>query len=506
MKKVSILFFTLILSVTAISQQFKVVNFWLDAENPTARLMNMQDNMGKSCALLIVRINDYGVEFNGDIVGKPRLSKKIANTYELWIPGNTREIEVLPSNEASVYVSFKDYYAYPIEGKKVYVLELNNSGDEMQKIDASQESRNTYPVVQSEYDNNTQPDVETDNAESEPDVEQKYEEVETVEETYEPQVEQVYELPVEEKVEPVASLPEPEPVKEEIKPEPKLEQKEEVLPTENKLTVVEEVKEKPVEAVETPVEKRVEEQILDNGNISFTVEGVQFTMVYVEGGDFNMGAQRLKDTKPNYDVDAEGGESPVHNVIISNYYIGETEITQELWLAVMGKSQSRFFGNPQNPAERVSWEDAKEFITRLNAKTGKTFRLPTEAEWEYAARGGNKSQGYKYSGSDNIDDVAWNYENSSSKTYPVKTKKPNELGIYDMSGNVEEWCNDWSDNYKGRAQENPQGPKSGQYRTLRGGSYDAKAQNCRVSYRTCHYPSTRAINFGFRLVMSQTSK
>ena len=233
-----------------------------------------------------------------------------------------------------------------------------------------------------------------------------------------------------------------------------------------------------------------------SSNETITVNGVSFTMIKVEGGTFNMGATSEQGS------DAESDEKPVHSVTLSDYYIGETEVTQELWKAVMGSNPSYFKGS-QKPVEQVSWNDCKEFITKLNKLTGKNFRLPTEAEWEYAARGGNKSKGYKYSGSNTIGNVAWYTDNSSSKTHDVKTKTPNELGIYDMSGNVYEWCEDWYGNYSSGSQTNPTGPSTGSYRVLRGGSWLNNAKICRVSYRNSNYPDNRNNFNGFRLALSQ---
>lgn len=175
-------------------------------------------------------------------------------------------------------------------------------------------------------------------------------------------------------------------------------------------------------------------------------------------------------------------------------------MTQALWQAVMGSNPSGFKGS-NLPVERVSWEDCQAFITKLNQLTGKTFRLPTEAEWEYAARGGAKSRGYKYSGSNNIDDVAWYDDNSDDETHPVKTKAPNELGLYDMSGNVFEWCNDWYGDYSRSAQTNPTGPNTGSFRVYRGGSWVSGAGSCRVSFRNYDYPGYRFNLLGFRLVL-----
>ena len=226
----------------------------------------------------------------------------------------------------------------------------------------------------------------------------------------------------------------------------------------------------------------------------FYVNGVSFEMVYVEGGTFVMGATSEQGS------DAYDNEKPVHSVTLSGYYIGKCEVTQELWEAVMGSNPSNFKG-AQNPVERVSWNDCQNFIKKLNSLTGRTFRLPTEAEWEYAARGGNKSLHYKYSGSGNIGDVARYWDNSGKKTHAVGTKSPNELGIYDMSGNVMEWCSDWYGYYSAGAQTNPQGPSSGSYRVLRGGSWFISARDCRVSDRFNVDPDSSGSGDGLRLVL-----
>ena len=244
---------------------------------------------------------------------------------------------------------------------------------------------------------------------------------------------------------------------------------------------------------------KVFDEIVDSyGNSIITLNGsVVFKMIAVEGGTFQMGATSEQGN------DALDSEKPVHSVTLSDYYIGETEVTQELWTAVMGSNPSYFSGYPQRPVEKVSWNDCQEFITKLNQLTGKNFRLPTEAEWEYAARGGNKSQGYKYSGSNTIGDVAWYTDNSSSQTHDVKTKQANELGIYDMSGNVWEWSQDWYGDYSSSSQTNPTGPSSGSYRVLRGGSRSSFARGCRVSNRNYCDPGGRGSSLGLRLSLSQ---
>jgi formylglycine-generating enzyme required for sulfatase activity len=228
---------------------------------------------------------------------------------------------------------------------------------------------------------------------------------------------------------------------------------------------------------------------------TFTVNGVSFTMVDVEGGTFTMGATAEQGS------DAEINESPAHQVTLSSFSIGQTEVTQELWLTVMGSNPSWFKDDIQRPVEFVNWDECQEFITKLNEITGKSFRLPTEAEWEYAARGGNKSQGFKYSGSNNIDEVAWYSENSGSKTHAVGIKAPNELGLYDMSGNVYEWCQDWYGDYSADAQTNPTGAASGNYRVGRSGSWGSGTGYCRVSARSDLAPTGASARVGLRLAL-----
>ena len=229
-------------------------------------------------------------------------------------------------------------------------------------------------------------------------------------------------------------------------------------------------------------------------NLTFTVNGVTFTMVAVEGGTFTMGAT------PEQGDDALDGEKPAHQVTLSDYAIGQTEVTQALWVAVMGTNPSRFKDRPENPGELVDWNDCQAFITQLNQLTGKQFRLPTEAEWEYAARGGNKSQGYKYAGSNNVDEVAW-YSDNCNSTQSVGTKKANELGIYDMSGNVWEWCQDYYGSYTSAAQTNPTGPATGTDRIRRGVGWNGSSSSGRVSHRSSREQTYKYNSQGLRLAL-----
>ena len=225
------------------------------------------------------------------------------------------------------------------------------------------------------------------------------------------------------------------------------------------------------------------------------IQNLIANMVYVEGGTFTMGGTSEQGS------DAYNDEKPTHQVTLSSFSIGKYEVTQAEWQAVMGSNPSRFTGDSRRPVENVSWNDCQEFIRKLNAMTGKRFCLPTEAEWEYAARGGNRSRGYKYAGSDYIINVAWNTDNSCSTTHPVGTKSPNELGLYDMSGNVWEWCQDWCGSYSSNSQYNPIGPASGSSRVCRGGSWCNGARRCRVSNRFNYAPGNCHSYLGLRLVL-----
>lgn len=219
-------------------------------------------------------------------------------------------------------------------------------------------------------------------------------------------------------------------------------------------------------------------------------------MVYVSGGTFTMGSTSEQGS------DAYDDEKPTHNVTLSSYYICKYEVTQALWRAVMGSNPSNFKGD-NLPVECVSWNDCQTFINRLNSYTGRNFRLPTEAEWEFAARGGNYSRHYKYSGSNYIGDVAWYDDNSGNRTHPVGTKQPNELGLYDMSGNVYEWCSDWYGSYSSYSQSNPTGAASGSGRVVRGGGWSYYARDCRSSNRFILAPGFSYGILGLRLVLSQ---
>jgi sulfatase modifying factor 1 len=211
-------------------------------------------------------------------------------------------------------------------------------------------------------------------------------------------------------------------------------------------------------------------------------------MVFVKGGTFQMGSNEIDDAKP------------IHSVTLSDFEIGKYPVTQKLWQEIMGSNPSHFKENENCPVENVSSEDTQAFLKKLNTRfPGRQYRLPTEAEWEYAARGGTQYKGFEFAGSNDPDDVAWYNQNAGLKTHPVGLKKANELGIYDMSGNAWEWCADWYATYTSGSQTNPEGPSSGSSHVLRGGSWYGGPKYCRVAGRYSDSPTFRGGNIGFRL-------
>jgi formylglycine-generating enzyme required for sulfatase activity len=236
-------------------------------------------------------------------------------------------------------------------------------------------------------------------------------------------------------------------------------------------------------------------QVLEVRSTKLAAKPGEPEMVYIQGGTFTMGCTDEQGS------DCYEDEKPAHKVTFGSYYIGKYEVTQAQWKSVMGGNPS-FFKGDNLPVEQVSWDDVQTFIGKLNASTGKHYRLPTEAEWEFAARGGSGSRGYKYSGSNTLGAVAWYYDNSGDKTHPVGAKSPNESGLYDMSGNVLEWCSDWYGSYGSASQTDPRGASTGSARVIRGGSWDYIAGICRVSNRYITSPGNRSIGVGFRLACS----
>ena len=228
-----------------------------------------------------------------------------------------------------------------------------------------------------------------------------------------------------------------------------------------------------------------------------------FDMILVEGGTFTMGSQ---------EEEAFNREKPAHPVEIDDFYIGKFPVTQDVWMAIMDENPSYFIGK-KRPVEMVSWDDANLFVSKINSvmgmEDGMEYRLPTEAEWEFAAIGGNMSEGFEYAGGDDLDDLGWFEENSSGETKEVGLKEPNELGIYDMNGNIYEWCHDWYSRiyyqtcHTSGIVRNPKGPKFGAGRVGRGGYWFSKSDVCKNRFRLNFEPDSKLLFLGFRLVLAE---
>lgn len=230
-------------------------------------------------------------------------------------------------------------------------------------------------------------------------------------------------------------------------------------------------------------------------------EGQRLELVWVEGGEFTMGSDRPEGVERKYDA-----YRPAHKVEVSGFWMCRYELTQGVWKAVMGENPSNFTGNDSLPVEQVSWVDAQRFVVLLSQQTGKVFRLPTEAEWEYAARGGVKGKGTPFAGGNrgNLERCAWFCVNSGNRTHPVGRLEPNELGLYDMGGNVAEWCVDWMGEYKkgeGSVESNPRGPADGDSRILRGGHWGSISAGCAVFDRGWYVPTGKTEYYGLRVAM-----
>lgn len=227
-------------------------------------------------------------------------------------------------------------------------------------------------------------------------------------------------------------------------------------------------------------------------------DGQRMELVWVEGGTFTMGSNDARGVDKRYE-----STRPEHTVGVGGCYMGRYEVTQGQWRAVMGENPSHFTGSDSLPVEQVTWADAQRFVTLLSQLTGLLFRLPTEAEWEYAARGGNRADGQPYAGCDrnHLPEYAWFCVNSEGHTHPVGRLRPNVLGLYDMGGNVAEWCSDWMAPYMEAAQKDPRGPKEGDSRVLRGGHYNSTSPGCAVFDRGWYVPTGKTEYYGLRVAM-----
>ena len=463
MRNILLSFFLLFATISsALAQELTVKSFKLASSDLTAQTQPRKDLNNKNCALIKVGLGLQGVQFEGSIMGNV---ENKTGEYWVYMPQGNRMLKVKHANYAPVMVTFADYGVEKLESNRTYELVVTASGgaqaEQKQKLTIRYTpssatvlvdnkmvkgmngvAQTTLPVGQHSYI------VFCDGYDSE-------------------------EGTVKLKASTPSNL--------------------QITLSKDATAIQQSTVSQPTVAQQHVVQPTV----TSSDNISIPVKyGISIDMVRVEAGTFTMGA--TPEMKDPYD-----DEKPTHQVTLTNdYYIGKYEVTQALWKAVMGKKPSKFKGD-NLPVEKVSWNDCQEFINKLNRITGKAFRLPTEAEWEYAARGGKKSRGYQYSGSNNLSDVAWYVDNSGSKTHAVGSKQANELGIYDMSGNVYEWCQDCKGSYSSSSQVNLTGAASWSCRVYRGGCWFSTARFCRSSFRNDNIPDRRANSLGLRLVLSE---
>ncbi len=462
MRNILLSFFLLFTALSsALAQKLTVESFKLAGSDLTAQTQPRKDLNDRNCAVVKVQFVGELTNIEGNVI-----MPLVRRNNETWVymPQNTRQMKVITQSYLPLMVTFADYDIERLESNRTYVLTLLSNN--LQQAQQSQTLTIRYTP--------TNATVLVDN--------KMVKGTNGVAQTTLPEGQHSYIVFCDgyESEEGMVKL-------------------KASAPSNLQITLTKEATaiQGPVAQPTVAQQPVVQAPIANSDHISIPVkDGISIDMVRVEAGTFTMGATaQMK----NPDED----EKPTHRVTLTNdYYIGKYEVTQALWQAVMGSNPSNFKGD-NLPVEMVSWADCQDFLSKLNRITGKTFRLPTEAEWEYAARGGNKSRGYQYSGSNNLSDVAWYGDNSGSKTHVVGIKQPNELGIYDMSGNVWEWCQDWDGEYSSSSQVNPTGANYGFRRVFRGGSWDFDAWACRSSFRNSDSSGTCGNSLGLRLVLSE---
>ena len=462
MRNILLSFFLLFTAISsALAQELTVKSFKLASSDLTAQTQPRKDTNNYNCAVVKVLFVGDIIDFDGNIV-KPFV--KYTNETWVYMPQRTRQLKITTKDYLPLMVTFEDYGVDKLESNRTYVLTL--VGNSQQQALQSQTLTIRYsPSIATVLVDNKMINGSNGVAQTT--------------------------LPVGQHSYIVACNG--------YESEEGMVKLKASAPSNLQITLTKEATAtRNTVAQPTVAQQPVVQAPVTNGdNISIPVkDGISIDMVRVEAGTFTMGA--TPEMENPWD-----GEKPTHQVTLTNdYYIGKYEVTQALWQAVMGNNPSYFKGD-NLPVEKVSWNDCQEFISKLNTITGKTFRLPTEAEWEYAARGGKKSRGYQYRGSSNLSDVAWYKDNSGNKTHAVGSKQANELGIYDMSGNVWEWCQDWYGKYSSSSQTNPTGANSGSNRVRRGGGWGGNAWICRSSYRYSYAPGFSNDSLGLRLVLSE---
>ena len=444
------------------AQELKVKSFKIASSDLTAQTQPRKDTNNCNCAIVKVLFVGDIVDLDGNII-KPVV--KYTNETWVYMPQRSRQLKITTKDYLPLMVTFEDYGVDKLESNRTYVLTLLGNSQQQAQLTQTLSIRyspsSATVLVDNKMVKGTNGMVQTTLPVGQHSFVVACDGYESEEGT----------------VKLKASTP----------------SNLQITLTKEATAIQQSIISQPVVA-QQPV---VQAPIANRDHISIPVkDGISIDMVRVEAGTFTMGA--TSEMKDSYD-----SEKPAHQVTLTNdYYIGKYEVTQALWQAVMGNNPSEFKGD-NLPVENVNWNDCQKFISKLNLITGKTFRLPTEAEWEYAARGGKKSRGYQYSGSNNLSDVAWYYKNSGIKTHAVGTKQANELGIYDMSGNVSEWCQDRYGDYSKSSQTNPKGSTSGALRVLRGGCYSYYSDFCCPLCRGFDTHSTCESGNGLRLAISE---
>ena len=458
---------------TVLAQELTVRSFKLAPSDLTAQTQPRKDLNDSNCALIKVGIALDDVKFDGSIMGEP--VQKLGE-YWVYMPKGVSMLQVLHKNYTPLMINFYDYGIGKVKSGETYVLTLKKPNTiaerQTQKLRIKYSPTTASVLVDNKFVKGTNGIAETTLTVGQHSYIVACDGYESEEGTVKLKASTPSNLQI--------TLSKDNTVFSQVAPS-------------------EAVFETPSSIANTMFSNSASSTNIATKPNTLTVslkKGVVIELIKVEAGNFTIGATSANE-KP------DDNEKPAHEVTFSqNYYIGKYEVTQEVWKAVMGNNPSKFKGNFL-PVEMVSWKDCQKFISKLNRITGLHFRLPSEAEWEYAARGGNKSNGYLYSGSDNLDEVAWYNENSGKRTHNVGTKKANELGIYDMSGNVMEWCQDWFGFYTVSSRKDPTGPNTGTLRINRGGCWYSYPWYCRSLSRNKISPDDSYFNLGFRLALSE---
>ena len=459
-RKVFALFILLLFSISVYSQELHVKSFVIAESDLSAQTQPRKDLNDKNCALVKVQFVGVISEVEGNVV-KPLV--KHGNETWVYMPQGSRQLKVLTQNYLPVMVTFADYGVEKLESSRTYVLimirPMASVGQQKQMLTIRYTPSSATVLVDNKMVRGSNGVAKTTLPVGQHSFVVACDGYESEEGTVKLKASAPSNLQIQLSKETVA------------------------------VSTVNEVAQQ--------VSSSSSSVLFGGNTISIPVKnGISIEMVRVGAGIFMMGA--TSEMQNSYD-----GEKPVHQVTLTNdYYMGKYEVTQALWQAVMGSNPSNFKGD-NLPVEQVSWNDCQDFIGKLNTMTGRKFRLPTEAEWEYAARGGKKNRGYQYSGSSNIFDVAWSWGNSDEKTHPVGMKHANELGLYDMTGNVCEWCLDWYGAYTNLSLTNPTGPVSGSERVCRGGAWSIDVLDCCSSSRCSFMPDYSYSDLGLRLVLSE---